>query len=208
MGFVADGLTSFVERPWRRTSETSAPIADAIVVLSGGGIFNRGRDEVIEWSDPDRFFAGVKLFKAGKAPKLLFTGETLRNKTVTSGQLYMKEAINFGIPMRAMSTTSNVRNTSDEAKKIREILIQSSNKKNPSILLVTSAFHMSRAKLIFERQGLHVKPFAVDFNSTSQAIFRGIYFQNPGDWLPTSGGLHRSSLALREILGRIIYRVW
>ena len=49
--------------------------ADAIVVLSGMLELNEWGDSTyVEWGDPDRFFAGMALFKAGKAQKLVFTG--------------------------------------------------------------------------------------------------------------------------------------
>ena len=48
--------------------------ADAIVVLSGMLEINEvGDSTYIEWGDPDRFFGGIALFKAGKAQKLVFT---------------------------------------------------------------------------------------------------------------------------------------
>jgi len=49
--------------------------ADAIVVLSGMLEINGvGDSAYVEWGDPDRFFGGMALFKAGKAPRLVFTG--------------------------------------------------------------------------------------------------------------------------------------
>jgi hypothetical protein len=38
------------------------------------GINEVGDLTYIEWGDPDRFFGGIALFKAGKAQKLVFTG--------------------------------------------------------------------------------------------------------------------------------------
>ena len=38
IGFVADLLWKLVEYPWQRIDENDAPTADAIIVLSGGGI--------------------------------------------------------------------------------------------------------------------------------------------------------------------------
>jgi hypothetical protein len=61
-------------------SEYGKPIstidcADAIVVLSGMlGINEIGYLTYIKWGDPDRFFGGMALFKAGKPQKLIFTG--------------------------------------------------------------------------------------------------------------------------------------
>ena len=49
--------------------------ADAIVVLSGMLEINEvGDSTYVEWGDPDRFFGGIALFKAGKTQKLVFTG--------------------------------------------------------------------------------------------------------------------------------------
>jgi len=35
-------------------------------------INEEGDSTYIEWGDPDRFFGGIALFKAGKAQKLIF----------------------------------------------------------------------------------------------------------------------------------------
>ena len=77
IGFVADLLWKIVEYPWQRIDESGAPTADAIVVLSSGGISQApGKDNVFEWTDPDRYFAGISLYQKKKAPRLFFTGGT------------------------------------------------------------------------------------------------------------------------------------
>ena len=204
IGFIADLLWKLVEYPWQRIDEKSAPTADAIVVLSSNGLNQApGKANIIEWRDPDRFFAGVNLFQKGKAPRLLFTGGVIPYKKVSKdeGNLYKEHAISLGIPSEAITTTARVVNTAQEAIEIRRIL-----KKNNSpskILLVTSAFHMQRAKKQFERQGLLVHPFPVDFKTTKSSPW-----QSPYQWIPNSDSLNRSSNAIREILGRAIYKSW
>ena len=47
----------------------AAPRADAIVVLSGGRHPAPGVARVSEWEDPDRFLAGLDLYRAGKASR-------------------------------------------------------------------------------------------------------------------------------------------
>jgi hypothetical protein len=48
--------------------------ASAILVLSGMLGINEVEDSnYIYWRDPDMFFVGIELFKAGKAQKLIFT---------------------------------------------------------------------------------------------------------------------------------------
>ncbi len=205
IGFVANLLWKLVEYPWQRIDEINAPIADAIVVLSGGGRRKvPGKANIHEWNDPDRFFSGVSLFQKGKAPRLFFTGGTnpygIKSKK-DEGTLYKEHAIIFGIPSNAITITSKVINTAQEAIEVRRML----NQKNSStkILLVTSAFHMQRAKKQFERQGLFVHPFPVDFQTS-----RFLPLQSPYQWIPNSQSLAKSSKALREIIGRTIYRSW
>tara|TARA_Y100001968_G_C19395806_1_gene738248 strand:- start:867 stop:1547 length:681 start_codon:yes stop_codon:yes gene_type:complete len=204
IGLIADLLWRLVEYPWQRIDVNHAPIADAIVVLSSGGRHRvPGRVNVYEWSDPDRFFAGISLYQKKKAPRLFFTGGSnpYEIKSKDEGTLYKTHAISLGVPAEAITTTGKVINTAEEAIEVRRILNQKSSPYK--ILLVTSAFHMQRAKKQFEQQGLLVHPFPVDFKTSKFSSW-----QNPYKWIPNSQSLSRSSIALREILGRTIYRSW
>ena len=71
-----------------------------------------------------------------------------------------------------------------------------------NIILVTSAFHMKRAKKVFEREGIKVQGYPVDFNGKQ---IKNIY-SNPLNWFPNVNSLRSSSIGIREIIGRIIYR--
>ena len=97
-------------------------------------------------------------------------------------------------------------NTAEEAFAIRRLLERSQNKaaSSPRILLVTSAFHMQRARRLFERQGLVVEPFPVDFQA--RGAWAGPQWQDPTQWFPSAGALSASSRALRELLGRLVYQ--
>ena len=74
------------------------------------------------------------------------------------------------------------------------------------IILVTSAFHMHRAKNIFEKENFHVIPFPVDFRSKKNYYAEGIY--SPFKFLPNAQSLNDSSFAIREIIGRIYYKLF
>ena len=67
------------------------------------------------------------------------------------------------------------------------------------VLLVTSAFHMPRAVAVFEAQGVEVVPAPTDFK---RLVGEGLI---PG-WLPGAGNLARSSFALHEMAGLLVYR--
>jgi len=204
LGLVSQGLWRWLEAPWERRSALEAPQADAIVVLSGGRHPAPGAARLSEWHDPDRFLAGLDLFRAGKAPRLLFTGgaSPFRPGQPPEGQRYLQEARQLGIPAAAMASTPPVLNTADEAVAIRRLLPARQSR----VLLVTSAFHMRRAQRLFERQGLQVLPFPVDFQARGR--WAGPLWRDPTQWLPSAGALDNSSRAMRELLGRLVYRAW
>jgi uncharacterized SAM-binding protein YcdF (DUF218 family) len=173
--------------------------ADAIVVLSGMLGINEVDDSTyIEWGDPDRFFGGIALFKAGKAQKLVFTrGKMPWDKAKkTEGDVLKEYAISNGIPSEKILVTKDVENTADEAVAVKE-LISPSNR----IILVTSAYHMYRAKRLFEKQGFIVIPYKVDYKISNNKDVTIL------DFLPSANNLELTETGIREIIARLFYLV-
>ena len=204
-GICSGLLWKIVEQPWEKLRPDDVLEADAIVVLSGGGIRSSSKTpEIIEWTDPDRFKAGLNLFKNFNSSKLIFTGgfNPLKPYLIPEGELYKLEALKLGIPKESIYVSKPVTNTLEEAIVVNNLLINQLKIINPKILLVTSAYHMNRAEKVFNKKNIIVIPYPVDFNSES--INRN-FFLNPLNWIPDSKYLSSSSTALRELLGRLIY---
>ena len=142
-GIVSGLLWKFLEYPWKRLNPYEMNFADGIVVLSIGRKSPPGNKETIEWNDPDRFLAGLELYKAKRSNKIIFTGgvNPYNKELPPEGDIYRKEAISIGVPNDHILTTKYVFNTFQEAKAIKKLLNFKSNK----IILVTSAYHMKRA---------------------------------------------------------------
>ena len=103
-------------------------------------------------------------------------------------------AISYGIPSEKILITKDVENTADEAVAVKELI--SPNKK---IILVTSAFHMYRAKSLFEKQGFKVFPYKVDYKAAGNSTLTIM------DFLPSAGNLGMTESGIREVIGRIYY---
>lgn len=208
LGITSEYLTKYVESPYVRLDEADVDQADAIVVLSGNREYLINRSKTVEWKDPDRFFAGVQLYKKKKSQKLIFTGgySPFYSDSPIEGELNKKDAISFGIPSGSIFITNKAYNTHQEAIEVEKLLKKISPSKNNTILLVTSAFHMKRAETLFTRRGLIVKPFPVDFKSNFK--HKSSSFKNPYLWIPNSSSLHSFSIGLREIFGRGFYRIF
>ena len=65
---ISNKLVKYIEAPYLPVKLSEVPESDYIVVLSG--MVHQVKDNVYEWSDPDRFFAGIKLLNANKGKKL------------------------------------------------------------------------------------------------------------------------------------------
>ena len=206
-GVLADSFWRLLEYPWKRLDYSVVNSSDGIVVLSSGRPKPPGNSKIIEWGDPDRFLAGINLYRANKSNRLIFTGgiNPLYPGLPPEGNIYIKEAISLGIPKKDLFTTYSVTNTLQEAKAVKKILNNEISSSRKEIILVTSAFHMKRAKKVFEREGIVVLPYPVDFKS-SKSLSSSL--RNPLKWVPSSSSLSRNSSAIREIIGRIIYKSW
>ncbi len=209
---AAEGLWRWLERPYQRQSAAAllsrrpAPVA-AVVVLGTGRHPAPGPARASEWTDADRFFGGLEAWQqlrsAGQRPRLIFTGGWWPTQPAMppEGDVLRQRAIALGLPPADLLSTARVRNTAEEARAIAALL-----PRGASVVLVTSAFHLPRAVRLFERRGLRVIPFPVDFQASG--AWAGSPLADPLNWLPSADGLARSSRALREVIGRTLYRSW
>ena len=205
-----------LERQFPPARVETLPQSDAIVVL-GGGV--GGNTNVLHYTElfsgADRVAHAARLWKAGKAPVVIPSGA---NEWQTARPLLME----FGVPESAILVENKSRNTEENVKFIvrmfecsnvrmsdgSECSIAQGPKKEgrkPRVLLVTSAFHMRRAKLMFERYApaLEVIPAACDYETT--------LFREWAKWfdylLPSAGSLGWTSVMLKEYIGYWGYRL-
>jgi uncharacterized SAM-binding protein YcdF (DUF218 family) len=199
---VGDALMRSIEAPYHRIPIERVQKAEAIVVLSGmvsqidGAPLGEFGDAV------DRFEGGIDLNKAGKAPLLVFTGGYIpwQPDCVPEGALLAKRAQLRGVPASHIRVTETVANTAGESVATAELL-GASHGKPKRIILVTSAFHMQRSLMLFRTAGFEVEPYPVDFLATDLKRRTTLL-----DFIPNADGMRASSTALREMIGRAVYR--
>lgn len=196
----AETFFKVVEGTDPRQSPDNITKAEAIVVLSGMVHQVKSTKGVYpEWDDPDRFFAGIQLYKAGKASKIIFTRSKLPwdKASLTEGDILRQFALENGIPDSSIVLTGDVENTADEGKSVMRLL-----GKWKHIILVTSAYHMPRSKKIFETQDFIVQPFKVDYKVDQ---LNGFTFM---DLLPDTESFRLLNKGYRELIGRVIYYIF
>ena len=193
---VSRQLIKFLEQGYTLISPNNVDTADTVIVLSGMIRTIKQNNEIYyEFSDAvDRVFAGIELLKLNKAQKIILTrGKLPWRLGMPEGEFLAQFVKSQGINKNQVILTEVVQNTNDEAIAVSKIL-----PKNSKIILVTSAFHMPRAKTVFENQNLKVIPYAVDFRSVEKKI-------DVLDFLPQANAFKDSSFYFREIIGRTYY---
>lgn len=199
---VSQWLVARSERGMVRGRAEEAPRVDAIVVLGGmtsASPASRGR--VFEWGDGvDRFVSGIALLRAERAPRLILTrGQVPWMRGMPpEGEFLWDEAVAQGVPASRLALTRIAANTAEEAVVVRTLV--DSLAIGDRVLLVTSAYHMPRARRLFEQQGFEVTPFPVDFRHDLRA-------RTPMDYLPHAEALEDTDRVLREFVGRGYYRL-
>jgi uncharacterized SAM-binding protein YcdF (DUF218 family) len=169
----------------------------AVVVLSGmlGG-FKVEKEWVTQWNDSDRFFAGLKVLEAGKAESIIFTrGKIPWTDLPPEGERLKVLATQMGIDPSQILLTETVENTADEAQAVFELTKAHGI---PSVILVTSSFHLPRAQLLFDQAGVVNEGYPTDFK----------FLYRPYDWLsflPNAEAFFWNSSGIREYIGRLYY---
>lgn len=176
------------------------PTGDAVVVLGGGVRPVSGR---LVYPDltyaADRIWHAARLYRAGKAPLIIASGGNVWPRLQRQSEAEAIRAVlnAFGVPDDVIVTEDRSRNTRQNAMFTADLAASRGIRR---VLLVTSAFHMSRAEAAFKRVGLDVTPAAVDF--TLQSDFPWIL-----KIFPNAYNLSLNTRLSREYLGRLIYRI-
>ena len=172
------------------------PDAEAIIVL-GGGVTSHDKCHAPDLGPAaDRVWQGARLYndKKSRVPglKVYCTGGGCEHATVP----LLSE---LGVPGDAIWYSEKPRNTEEEARLIRAQFAS----ERPRVLLVTSAWHMSRSKMLFERAGFEVVPAPTDFEM-SYVAEKSVEF---GDFVPSADALYRNTCSVKEWVARFGYWV-
>lgn len=211
--FLVDGRVPAVE---------SFPEADAIVLLGGSmGIETNTSSYAEMATSADRVWQAARLYRAGKANKIIATGNGAVDTTLPL-------LVDFGVAKADVSFMDAV-NTEEEARSIGKMLVKSvgveelgveefgesdspthpikhSSTARPKVLLVTSAWHMKRARLMFKKYApdIEVACAPADFENTftveKTPLFKML--------LPDPNVFMLNSVAFHEWVGIVGYGVF
>jgi uncharacterized SAM-binding protein YcdF (DUF218 family) len=154
--------------------------------------FNRGADRVVHT---------VQLYKEHKIKKILVSGGSgrLNAPDEIEGEEVKKALLLMGVPDSVIIVEGASRNTHESALASKKILEEEQNKSK--CLLVTSAYHMKRSVMCFEKVGVTVDPFSTDFISYHRKFYFDIIF------IPSLEAFLNWQTLFREWTGVIAYKL-
>jgi len=191
-------LLGTLEKPYLNSKLDANATADAVVVLGG---YTSGGEEEPTGLDAgeafDRILTGVELIRAGRAKRLYVGGGNFEIDSGVKSELSVIEPWlkRWNLTDVPIATLGDSGNTYGEARAVKKLMEDNGWDK---IFLVTSAWHMPRARAVFESSGVVVIPVGCDFRSVpggSQVFF------------PQSVRLGLLRIFLQEKVGWMYYRV-
>lgn len=193
-GVVAQALIRTLEVA--PLADTKATGAQAIVILAGGR--SRGAPEwggeTVRAFTLQRVRYGARLARETGLPILVTGGKPGGGRHAEAELMRDLLRDEFGIAPRWVEAASDT--TYDNARLTAAELLPAGIER---VLLVTDAWHMPRARPVFERHGLRVMPAPTGY--LGQAAFRPLHL------VPNAEGLRIAHIALREWLGIAWYRL-
>jgi uncharacterized SAM-binding protein YcdF (DUF218 family) len=196
---VANGLFGHLEDLAVRT-DTKDKTYD-VVVLLGGVVDDRAMEKsggMISFNDNvERLLDTAVVMQEGRARYVIVSGGAVDDtRGFVEAKVLADALVRLGIARERIIIEDKAMNTRDNATYSADIARARGFSK---MLIVTSAFHMRRARACFEKVGLDVDTLPVDYRTYSTDKYSG-------SWLPRASNLERSTAALREMSGYYIYR--
>lgn len=199
---VSHWLLASLENDWPPVEIANMPECDAIVVLGGGVEPSHIEPAGLHLNiGADRLFTAATLAKEGKGRLIVIGGggfETMeRIESEADGAKAWLEAWHLSsVPVQSLGRCVD---THDEAIKVAALSVKNGWKR---IALVTSAFHMTRTKAVFEKAGVPVIPVPCNYLS---AAMRGRQVK----WIdvPNAANLSHFEVWMHEFIGMWGYRL-
>lgn len=189
-GAVADRLMGDLEGVYE---VPEAPEGDVIIMLGGGAIAGvRDVDGVgmLAQSPSARLLTVVRLYRIHHLPILLSGGQVFSD-TGSEAEIARRVLRSLGVPDEMIYTETQSRTTGQNAQYTTQIL-RREGFVHP--ILVTSAFHLPRAVLNFEKEGVSVTPYPADFWVSAAPQFYAMKLA------PSAGALLVNTVFLQEKL--------
>jgi len=198
--FILDEAYRFYESSPKSYDELTH--YDVGIVLGGYANYDPTIDRINFGPNADRLMQALELYQMGYIDKILINGGSgsMIEKSLTEAEYVRIYLDRLGIPAEDLLFETTSRNTHENAVNAKKIL--DSEAPNGNYLLITSAFHMPRAKACFDQQGIATTTYPVA-KRTGKRVF---YFDHL--FIPRSYTLYYWDELTHEAFGFLSYKIF
>ncbi|MBC7418740.1 MAG: YdcF family protein [Pedobacter sp.] len=170
------------------------------IVLGGFSDFNPRNKSIAFNASGDRLFQAIKLYKDGVIQKILIASgnANLLDDKVKEAALASAYLRHIGIPDSAIIVENNSRNTIENAKNSASLI--SKSYVNQKVIVITSAWHIPRARLIFD------KTFATKLTYYPSNFLGKTSFDLSDFIIPSAAALSTWPMLFKEWVGLMVDR--
>ena len=195
-GFIVGKIINSYEADYPRAGKF-----DVGIVLGGfSGLNKRNNEIAFNWAG-DRLFQAIALYKKGQIKQILLSGGSanLTDRKIKEADLAIQYLKLIGIPDSAILIENQSRNTIENARYSLALIAKS--KPKAKILVITSAWHIPRAKLIFDRQAEHkIEYYPTNFSGDTEFHLSDII-------IPNANALEAWEMLFKEWIGLAVDHV-
>jgi uncharacterized SAM-binding protein YcdF (DUF218 family) len=197
--FLFDEVMRLWEVP--AVASESLPEYDAGIVLGTILHYDVKLDKLQFLQQSDRLFQAVELYKKAKIKKIIYCGGTgsLMHPEEREGEWIKRYLVLIGLPEQDIVIENYSRNTHENAAFTKPVL----EKVAPGgkYLLITSGYHLRRAKKCFEKEGIAVDVYCTDRMSGPRK------FEIDNLLIPNAYVLANWYALNHELLGYLSYKI-
>ena len=176
IGIVLTGVTNLSKTAYDRT------------------FFNKGADRITH---------ALQLYRMGKIKKILITGGQGLNPVnpQTEAEVLKRFLLMTGMPESDILIEDQSKNTAQNAQFTKDFLEKNGISTDQQFVLITSAFHMYRAKSCFDKVGLKTVTFPADYYS------HDVMYDIPALIFPDADSISYWHKLFKEWLGFVMYKI-
>lgn len=198
--FSNKALFDVAANAWQPTSvilKDSSGYSAGILLGGMSQVDRTGKGYFTESSD--RFIQAVQLYHRGVIKKLVITGATFGKDIPDEGDYLVPELIKAGIPAADIISETKAKNTFENAvfSKAKLIALQLP----PPYVVITSAYHIPRSKMVFERAGVNAIMYPANYLAVNKTPLLHEIF------LPNIKALDDWRYLIKECIGMVGYRL-
>lgn len=194
---VSNALIGSLERQYSPPAQLQG---DVIVVLGGGA--TQGTPDIgglgnVSGAAGNRLITAVQLYRQTGLP-IIVSGGQVFSDSGNEADIARRQLVGMGVAAEDIVEENRSLNTEQNAVNTAAIMQQ---RQWTHPILITSAFHMPRSVMEFERAGLQVDPYPSDYWVSRPGSFY------PGKLSPSSSAMNAVSTAAKEYTGMLAVKI-